>query len=83
MRRKMERLAKKVSETGVVYFSEFRENTDNDWGYRYFLRFCGSGKTIRRWKTMIEAIEGLQDILYDGYISDGNYIYNILEDRSE
>lgn len=69
MRKKMERLAKKVTALypGKLYFTDIFPGGNIEHDRKYFLIWA-SGVICRAWKTQWEAVEELEDILSTGYL---------------
>ena len=67
MRKKMERLAKKVTALypGKLYFTDIFPGGNIEHSEKYFLVWA-SGAICRAWKTQWEAVEELEDILLGG-----------------
>lgn len=69
MRKKMERLAKKVTALypGKLYFTDIFPGGNIEHVGNYFLVWA-SGVICRAWETQSEAVEELEDILLAGYL---------------
>lgn len=67
MRKKMERLAKKVTAlySGKLYFTDIFLCGNIEHDGKYFLIWT-SGAICRAWKTQWEAVEELENILFMG-----------------
>lgn len=67
MRKKMERLAKKVValHPGQLYFTDVFPGGNIEHSGKYFLVWA-SGAICRAWKTQQEAVEEMEDILSTG-----------------
>ena len=67
MRKKMERLAKKVVALypGQLYFTDVFPGGNIEHVGKYFLVWC-SGAMCRAWETQRQAVEGMKDILLTG-----------------
>lgn len=67
MKKKMERLAKKVvsMHPGKLYFTDVFPGGNIEHTGKYFLVWM-SGAICRAWETQWEAVEGLEDILLEG-----------------
>lgn len=67
MRKKMERLAKKVTAlySGKLYFTDIFPYGNIEHDGKYFLIWA-SGAICRAWKTQWEAVEELENILFMG-----------------
>ena len=69
MRKKMERLAKKVTALypGKLYFTDIFPGGNIEHTGKYFLIWA-SGVICRTWETQSDVVEELEDILLAGYL---------------
>lgn len=68
MRKKMEKLGKKIREAtnGELFFTENFANIDEYYGYKYFVIYPITQKVKFAFKTQAEAIEEMEDFLKNG-----------------
>ena len=74
MRKRMEHLAEKVARVFPVWFTDVYTGGNIEHDGKYFLMWR-TGDICRSWNTQAEAVEGLTEILENGYIETKNGCY--------
>lgn len=80
MRKKMEKLVKKLN-TQIIYFTENPVNLNDKWqGCRYFLVWQNTHQIYRGFHTQIECVEALQELFEDPIIWVNGHGFKAVKD---
>ena len=79
MRKKMEKLARQL-DNHVMYFTENPVNLSGYEDYKYFLCWQNTHKIYRAFRTQLECIEGLEELIKEKMVWCGSHVFTVVKE---